>query len=125
MATNRGARCMWCSTTRSASPPIRPTPYATDVAKMLAVPIFHVNGEDPEAVVQVARLALEYRQTFARDVVVELLCYRRHGHNEGDEPGFTQPLMYEKIRRRPPAHELYAAALERDGIPQAELHAHA
>jgi 2-oxoglutarate dehydrogenase E1 component len=101
----------------------RSTPYATDVAKMLSVPIFHVNGEDPEGVVQAARLALEYRQRFACDVVVEMLCYRRHGHNEGDEPGFTQPLMYEKIRRRPPAHELYAAALERAGIPRAELEA--
>jgi 2-oxoglutarate dehydrogenase E1 component len=101
----------------------RSTPYATDVAKMLSVPIFHVNGERPEAVVQVARLALEYRQTFARDVVVELLCYRRHGHNEGDEPGFTQPLMYEKIRRRPPAHEIYAAALADDGVPRTEIDA--
>jgi 2-oxoglutarate dehydrogenase E1 component len=99
----------------------RSTPYATDVAKMLSVPIFHVNGEDPEAVVQVTRLALEYRQTFARDVVVELLCYRRHGHNEGDEPGFTQPLMYEKIRRRRPAHELYAETLAGDGIPREQL----
>jgi 2-oxoglutarate dehydrogenase E1 component len=69
----------------------------------------------------VTRLALEYRQTFARDVVVELLCYRRHGHNEGDEPGFTQPLMYEKIRRRPPAHELYTAALAGDGFPREQL----
>jgi 2-oxoglutarate dehydrogenase E1 component len=99
----------------------RSTPYATDVAKMLAVPIFHVNGEDPEAVVQVARLALEYRQAFARDVVVELLCYRRHGHNEGDEPAFTQPLMYAKIHRRPPAHEIYAAALERAGVARNTL----
>ncbi|MHB8707376.1 MAG: 2-oxoglutarate dehydrogenase E1 component [Desulfuromonadales bacterium] len=99
----------------------RSTPYATDVAKMLAVPIFHVNGEDQEAVVHAARLALDYRQSFARDVVVELLCYRRHGHNEGDEPAFTQPLMYEKIRRRQPAHKLYAAALEREGIPQQNL----
>jgi len=103
----------------------RSTPYATDVAKMLSVPIFHVNGEEPEAVVHVARLALEYRQHYARDVVVELLCYRRHGHNEGDEPGFTQPLMYDRIRRRPPAHELYASALERDGFPHDELQAHA
>jgi 2-oxoglutarate dehydrogenase E1 component len=71
----------------------------------------------------VARLALEYRQLFARDVVVELLCYRRHGHNEGDEPGFTQPQMYEKIRRRPPVHELYAAVLERSGISPAEIEA--
>ena len=101
----------------------RSTPYATDVAKMLSVPIFHVNGEDPEAVVHVARLALEYRQVFARDVVIEILCYRRHGHNEGDEPGFTQPLMYEKIRRRPPTHDLYAAVLERAGFPRAEIEA--
>ena len=101
----------------------RSTPYATDVAKMLSVPIFHVNGEDPEAVVQAVHLAVEYRQAFARDVVLELLCYRRHGHNEGDEPGFTQPLMYDKIRRRPPVHELYAAALERDGLPREQLDA--
>lgn len=101
----------------------RSTPYATDVAKMLSVPIFHVNGENPEAVVHVARLALEYRQAFARDVVIELLCYRRHGHNEGDEPGFTQPLMYEKIRRRSPVHEVYAAELEKDGISRAEIEA--
>ncbi len=99
----------------------RSTPYATDVAKMLSVPIFHVNGEHPEAVVQVARLALEYRQTFARDVVIEMLCYRRHGHNEGDEPGFTQPLMYAKIRRRPPAHELYAAVLTQEGLAPAAI----
>jgi 2-oxoglutarate dehydrogenase E1 component len=99
----------------------RSTPYATDVAKMLSVPIFHVNGEDLEAVVHVARLTLDYRQTFARDVVVEMLCYRRHGHNEGDEPGFTQPLMYDKIRRRRPAHELYATALEQGGLPRAEI----
>jgi 2-oxoglutarate dehydrogenase E1 component len=101
----------------------RSTPYATDVAKMLPVPIFHVNGEEPESVVHVARLALEYRQVYARDVVIELLCYRRHGHNEGDEPGFTQPLMYAKIRRRPPAHDLYAAVLERAGFPRAEIEA--
>lgn len=101
----------------------RSTPYATDVAKMLSVPIFHVNGEDPEAVVQAVRLALEYRQAFARDVVIEMLCYRRHGHNEGDEPGFTQPLMYEKIRRRPSAHLIYAARLEKEGIPRGELDA--
>ncbi|NJC87229.1 MAG: 2-oxoglutarate dehydrogenase E1 component [Desulfuromonas sp.] len=103
----------------------RSTPYATDVAKMLAVPIFHVNGEDQEALVHVARLALEYRQTFARDVVVELLCYRRHGHNEGDEPAFTQPLMYEKIRRRRPAHELYATKLEHAGMPRSDIEASA
>ncbi len=101
----------------------RSTPYATDIAKLLAIPIFHVNGEAPESVVQVARLALAYRQAFARDVVIELLCYRRHGHNEGDEPAFTQPLMYEKIRRRPPAHELYVARLEAEGFARSELEA--
>ena len=71
-------------------------------------PIFHVHGEDPEAVVHAAGLALDYRQTYGRDVVVEVICYRRHGHNEGDEPYFTQPLMYEKIKNRPPVSELYA-----------------
>jgi 2-oxoglutarate dehydrogenase E1 component len=99
----------------------RSTPYATDVAKMLAVPIFHVNGEDQEAVAHTARLALEYRQAFARDVVVELLCYRRHGHNEGDEPAFTQPLMYEKIRSRQPAHTRYAELLAGEGLPARDL----
>ncbi len=94
----------------------RSTLYATDVAKMLMVPIFHVNGEDPEAAVYVSQLALEYRQKFAKDVVMEVICYRRHGHNEGDEPFFTQPMMYEKIRRRPPAHEVYTEKLLAEGI---------
>jgi 2-oxoglutarate dehydrogenase E1 component len=89
----------------------RSTAYATDVAKMLMAPIFHVHGEDPEAVVHLAGLALEYRQTFARDVVIEVICYRLHGHNEGDEPYFTQPLMYEKIRERPPVYEIYQEKL--------------
>jgi len=94
----------------------RSTLYATDVAKMLSVPIFHVNGEDPEAAVYVARLALEYRQRFGKDVVVEVICYRRHGHNEGDEPSFTQPLMYEKIKGRPALHTLYGERLVKQGI---------
>ena len=94
----------------------RSTLYATDIAKMLMVPIFHVNGEDPEATVYATNLALEYRQTFGEDVVVEVICYRRHGHNEGDEPFFTQPLMYEKIRQRPPLHEIYAQHLIESGI---------
>lgn len=85
----------------------RSTRYATDVAKMLMVPIFHVNGEDPEAVVWAASLALEYRQRFGKDAVMEMLCFRKYGHNEGDEPNFTQPLMYEKIRQRPPVSDLY------------------
>ena len=66
---------------------------------MIEVPIFHVNGEDPEAVVYVAELALDFRETFGQDVVIDMVCYRRHGHNEGDEPAFTQPLMYEQDQR--------------------------
>jgi len=95
----------------------RSTRYATDVARMLMVPIFHVHGEDPEAVAWTARLALDYRQKFGRDVVVEIICYRRHGHNEGDEPAFTQPLLYEQIRNRPPASLIYAGRLEQEGVP--------
>ncbi|GAB4178005.1 MAG: 2-oxoglutarate dehydrogenase E1 component [Geothermobacteraceae bacterium] len=94
----------------------RSTPYATDVAKMLMVPIFHVHGEDPEAAAFVARLAIEYRQRFGRDVIIEIICYRRQGHNEGDDPSFTQPLMYEKIRQRPPVHEVYSERLAAEGI---------
>jgi 2-oxoglutarate dehydrogenase E1 component len=103
----------------------RSTPYATDVAKMLMVPIFHVNGEDPEAVVYATNLALEYRQEFGEDVIVEVICYRRHGHNEGDEPFFTQPLMYDKIRKRPPLHEIYAARLREQGVDEATIAASA
>lgn len=99
----------------------RSTRYATDVAKMLMVPIFHVHGEDPEAVAWTARLALDYRQTFGRDVVVEIICYRRHGHNEGDEPAFTQPLLYEQIGQRPAPHLLYAARLEEEGVTAASV----
>jgi 2-oxoglutarate dehydrogenase E1 component len=89
----------------------RSTTYCTDVAKMIQVPIFHVNGEDPEAAVYVAELAFAFRQTFSRDVVIDMYCYRRHGHNEGDEPSFTQPLMYRKIMERPTLTELYTEAL--------------
>lgn len=78
----------------------RSTPYATDVAKMLQIPIFHVNGEDPEAVAQVVRLAMDFRQKFHSDVVIDMYCYRLRGHNENDEPAFTQPLMYKEIRSR-------------------------
>ncbi|MBW2689926.1 MAG: 2-oxoglutarate dehydrogenase E1 component [Deltaproteobacteria bacterium] len=94
----------------------RSTLYATDIAKMLMVPIFHINGEDPEAAIYATNLALEYRQVFGEDVVVEVICYRRHGHNEGDEPFFTQPLMYDKIRKRPPLHEIYAERLIKAGV---------
>ena len=78
---------------------------------MIEVPIFHVNGEDPEAVVFVGELALDFRQTFGQDVVIDMVCYRRHGHNEGDEPAFTQPLMYEKIKNRISIRELYTEQL--------------
>jgi 2-oxoglutarate dehydrogenase E1 component len=89
----------------------RSTTYCTDVAKMIQAPIFHVNGEDPEAAVYVAELALEFRQEFNRDVVVDMFCYRRHGHNEGDDPSFTQPIMYGKIRERPSLSAIYTEHL--------------
>jgi 2-oxoglutarate dehydrogenase E1 component len=94
----------------------RSTRYATDCAKMLMVPIFHVHGEDPEAVVHVMRLAAAYRTAFGKDVVVDLICYRRYGHNEGDEPYFTQPQMYERIRERRPLSKLYADRLLEEGV---------
>ena len=94
----------------------RSTRYATDCAKMLMVPIFHVHGEDPEAVVHVMRLAAAYRTAFAKDVVVDMICYRRYGHNEGDEPYFTQPQMYERIRQRQPLSKLYADRLLAEGV---------
>ncbi|MGD9383896.1 MAG: 2-oxoglutarate dehydrogenase E1 component [Desulfobacterales bacterium] len=93
----------------------RSTRYATDVAKMLMVPIFHVHGEDPEAAVHVVRLAAEYRKAYNKDVVIDVICYRRYGHNEGDEPYFTQPLMYERIRGRPSIHNVYSQKLIEDG----------
>ena len=85
----------------------RSTTYATDVAKMLQIPIFHVNGEDPEAVAQVVQLAMDFRRTFSRDVVIDMYGYRRHGHNETDEPSFTQPLLYKAIASRPSVRESY------------------
>ncbi|MGH9156406.1 MAG: multifunctional oxoglutarate decarboxylase/oxoglutarate dehydrogenase thiamine pyrophosphate-binding subunit/dihydrolipoyllysine-residue succinyltransferase subunit [Acidimicrobiales bacterium] len=89
--------------------------YATDVAKMVQAPIFHVNGDDPEACVRVARLAFGFRQAFQKDVVVDMWCYRRFGHNEGDEPSFTQPQMYERIERRRSVRKLYTEALVKRG----------
>ncbi len=94
----------------------RSGPYCTDVAKMLSAPIFHVNGDDPEAVVHVARIATEFRQQFKKDVVIDMFCYRRFGHNEGDEPAFTQPLMYKKIRAQSSTRELYANRLIAEGV---------
>jgi len=93
----------------------RSTVYATDVAKMLQIPIFHVNGEDSEAVAQVVRLALEFRQEFQRDVVIDMYCYRRRGHNEGDEPAFTQPLLYGAIERRKTVRQGYLGHLMAQG----------
>ncbi len=90
----------------------RSTRYPTDVAKMVEAPIFHVNGDDPEAVVHVVDLALRFRQEFNRDVVVDMVCYRKHGHNEGDEPAFTQPLMYQIIQNRPATRAIYQLELE-------------
>ncbi|MGI2324177.1 MULTISPECIES: 2-oxoglutarate dehydrogenase E1 component [Methylococcus] len=94
----------------------RSTLYCTDVANMIQAPVFHVNGDDPEAVLYVTRLAVDYRMKFRRDVVIDLLCYRRHGHNEADEPAVTQPLMYRFIRRHPPVRALYAERLIAEGI---------
>uniref|UniRef100_A0A832EKN8 oxoglutarate dehydrogenase (succinyl-transferring) n=1 Tax=Desulfacinum infernum TaxID=35837 RepID=A0A832EKN8_9BACT len=94
----------------------RSTRYATDLAKMLPAPIFHVHGEDPEAALHVMRLACDYRYRYGKDVVIDVVCYRRYGHNEGDEPYYTQPTMVERIRKRPPVNELYAARLQDEGI---------
>jgi 2-oxoglutarate dehydrogenase E1 component len=89
----------------------RSSQYATDVAKTVQAPIFHVNGDDPEACVRVMQLAFEFRQTFAKDVVVDMVCYRRHGHNEGDEPSYTQPIMYDAIEKRRSVRKLYTEEL--------------
>ncbi len=94
----------------------RSGPYPSDVAKSIQAPIFHVNGDDPEAVVHVARIATEYRLQFKKDVVVDMFCYRRHGHNEGDEPAFTQPLMYRAIAKHPTTREIYAERLAQEGL---------
>ncbi|QDE40107.1 2-oxoglutarate dehydrogenase E1 component [Luteibacter pinisoli] len=98
----------------------RSTLYCTDLAKMVNAPVFHVNGDDPEAVIQVTRLAYEFRKQFKKDVVIDLVCYRRHGHNEADEPAATQPLMYQIIRKRPTTRDLYAQALVKQSIVGAD-----
>jgi 2-oxoglutarate dehydrogenase E1 component len=98
----------------------RSGPYCTDVAKMVQAPIFHVNADDPEAVVHVARVAIEFRQEFKHDVVIDMVCYRRHGHNESDEPAFTQPLMYKKIAGLATTRQIYANKLISDGVLTAE-----
>jgi 2-oxoglutarate dehydrogenase E1 component len=94
----------------------RSSPYPSDVAKMIEAPIFHANGDDPEAVVFAAKVATEFRQKFQKPVVIDMFCYRRHGHNEGDEPAFTQPLMYKKIAAHPTTLEIYGKKLAGEGI---------
>ena len=94
----------------------RSGPYCSEVAKIVQAPIFHVNGDDPEATVHVARIATEFRQQFHKDVIIDMFCYRRFGHNEGDEPAFTQPLMYKKIKTQQSVREIYAARLVQEGV---------
>jgi 2-oxoglutarate dehydrogenase E1 component len=97
----------------------RSSPYPSDLAKMIEAPILHVNGDDPEAVVFCAKVATEFRQRFHKPVVIDMFCYRRFGHNEGDEPSFTQPLMYKKIRAHPTTLDLYGKRLEQEGVVEA------
>ena len=94
----------------------RSSPYCSDGAKRVGAPIFHVNADDPEAVVHISRIATEYRQRFKSDVVIDMICYRRHGHNEGDEPRFTQPLMYDRIAKHPTTRAHYTKKLEQEGV---------
>ncbi|MDR9406381.1 MAG: 2-oxoglutarate dehydrogenase E1 component [Spiribacter sp.] len=102
----------------------RSTFYCTEVAKMVQAPIFHVNGDDPEAVVFVTQLAMDYRREFHSDVVIDLVCYRRHGHNEADEPSATQPMMYKKIKARPSVRQLYADQLASEGVVEGDRAKH-
>ncbi len=94
----------------------RSSPYPSDIAKMIEAPIFHVNGDDPEAVVYAAKVATEFRQLFGKPVVLDVFCYRRFGHNEGDEPAFTQPIMYQRIAKHPPVLEIYSERLIAEGV---------
>ncbi len=94
----------------------RSTPYSTDVARGVQAPIFHVNGDDPEAAIRVAQIAFDYRQQFKKDVVIDMFCYRRHGHNEADDPSYTQPILYRKIKEHPAVGKLYGERLVREGV---------
>ena len=98
----------------------RSTPYSTDVARGVQAPIFHVNGDDPDAAIRVVQIAFDYRQRFKKDVVIDMICYRRHGHNEGDDPSYTQPVMYRKIKDHPSVGALYSERLMREGVLTAE-----
>ncbi len=98
----------------------RSTPYSTDIARGVQAPIFHVNGDDPEAAIRVARIAFDFRQQFKKDVVIDMFCYRRHGHNEGDDPSYTQPILYRKIKEHPSVATLYSERLVREGVLTAE-----
>src|SRR5579862_6105721 len=98
----------------------RSTPYSTDVARGVQAPIFHVNGDDPEAAIRVAQIAFDYRQQFKKDVVIDMFCYRRWGHNEGDDPSYTQPILYRKIKEHPSVGKLYGERLVREGLLTAE-----
>ncbi|MGA2267942.1 MAG: multifunctional oxoglutarate decarboxylase/oxoglutarate dehydrogenase thiamine pyrophosphate-binding subunit/dihydrolipoyllysine-residue succinyltransferase subunit [Bryobacteraceae bacterium] len=98
----------------------RSTPYSTDVARGVQAPIFHVNGDDPEAAIRVVEIAFDYRQQFKKDVVIDMICYRRHGHNEGDDPSYTQPILYRKIKEHPSVATLYAERLAREGVVSGE-----
>lgn len=101
----------------TTSPPMsRSSPYSSDLAKVIQAPVFHVNGDDPDAVVAVTKLAVDFQQAFKRDVVIDLVCYRRHGHNEGDEPMFTQPMMYKAIANHPSVATLYQQKLLHSGV---------
>ena len=102
--------------TTSVAADARSTFYCTDLAKMVDSPVFHVNGDDPEAVVLITKIAMDYRNTFKKDVVIDLVCYRRHGHNEADEPSATQPVMYRKIRAMATTRERYAQQLAAEGV---------
>ena len=102
----------------------RASPYPSDVALMVQAPIFHVNGDDPEAVVFAAKVATEYRQLFGKDVVIDMFCYRRFGHNEGDDPTMTQPIMYRRVKDQPTTLQIYADRLIKEGVvTQAEFDA--
>ena len=98
----------------------RSTPYSTDVARAVQAPIFHVNGDDADACLRVVQIAFDFRQRFKKDVVIDMICYRRHGHNEGDDPSYTQPILYRKIKDHPSVAVLYAERLVREGVTTEE-----